>query len=137
MSRRKTGSATPDYSAAKIAPAETFLKLTFSSRRSVIKRRRREFSSCSSLIWLICSCSIGISVRSPSSISSGVERIDVPWAFRQRWYVITLIPKDLAIALCSLPWAVISPAMRSFSAISNSVCLCLVATSFPLMVISL
>jgi hypothetical protein len=76
---------------------------TFSSRRSVTKRRRREFSSCRSLIWLVCCRSIGMSVRSTLSASCIIGRMDVLWAFRQRWYVITLIPSDLAIALCSLP----------------------------------
>jgi hypothetical protein len=99
---------------------------TFSSNRSVTKRRRREFSSLNCLIWSISPRSTGISVRSVSAAGCDVERAFALRAFRQRWYVMTLIPNDLAMSLCNTPRPAISNAVANFAAISDSVCLCLV-----------
>src|SRR5215831_12381989 len=81
----------------------------FSSRRSVTKRRKRPFSTDNSSIlprwWAAASA-----VRS-AVITAAVEPFAC--AFRQRWYVITLTPKALAISPCSLPSAVISRARSS------------------------
>ena len=110
------------------SPSSSF---TFSSRRSVTKRRRREFSSWSSRIWLVCSRLFGTSMRSTSLTGRGTGRANVPRAFRQRWYVITLTPNDLAMSPWSLPCAAISSAMASFVAISDAVCLCFVTILAP------
>jgi hypothetical protein len=96
----------------------------FSSKRSVTKRRRREFSIFNSLIWPISSRSAGSSTRSIPAASRGVGRAFAPRALRQRWYVMTLIPNSLAISRCSTPWAAIPSAVANLAAISDSVCLC-------------